>query len=262
MNQEKIGKFIAESRKVRNLTQQELAQKLGVSDRTIGNWENGRNMPDLSLFKPLCEELNISVVDLISGEKINSKDNGQKLEDSILKTIDYSNKKIKKAKKMIPKFLVLVAICSIALGFCLFSSFKKINVEDLANWDVEEGYARVYLYADVISNDITNLKYGDKVDIFISESIVNDEVLKNAYIENVEIKMLIDNDNKIVNQSGDIRNLVLTLPRQYAYFTNGLFVTSVKVKVVKSENQNTELKVNEKIFNLLEDEYLVKDEAS
>ena len=47
MNQEKIGKFISKCRKNKNLTQQELAEKLGVSDRTVGNWENGRNMPDL-----------------------------------------------------------------------------------------------------------------------------------------------------------------------------------------------------------------------
>ena len=61
MNQEKIGKFIAEKRKERNLTQEQLAEKLGVTNRSISNWENGKNMPDLSLFKPLCNELNISI---------------------------------------------------------------------------------------------------------------------------------------------------------------------------------------------------------
>ena len=54
MDQEKIGKFICKCRKKKNMTQQDLAERLGVSDRTIGNWENGRNMPDLSLFKTLC----------------------------------------------------------------------------------------------------------------------------------------------------------------------------------------------------------------
>ena len=73
MNQEKIGKFIAKSRKVKNMTQSDLAEKLGVTDKSISNWENGRNMPDLSLFKPLCDELGITINDLLSGEKI-SKD--------------------------------------------------------------------------------------------------------------------------------------------------------------------------------------------
>ncbi len=73
MNQQKIGKFIAKCRKDKKMTQSDLAEKLGVSDKSIGNWENGRNMPDLSLFKPLCDELDIAINDLMSGEKI-SKD--------------------------------------------------------------------------------------------------------------------------------------------------------------------------------------------
>ena len=94
MNQEKIGKFILECRKEKNLTQTELAEKLGVTDKSISNWENGRNMPDLSLFRPLCEILDISINDLISGEKI-SKDKYQEiLEENIITTIDYTNKKI------------------------------------------------------------------------------------------------------------------------------------------------------------------------
>ena len=70
MNQDRIGKFIAECRKKKNMTQRELAERLGVTDKSVGNWENGRNMPDLSLFKPLCDELNITINDLMSGEVI------------------------------------------------------------------------------------------------------------------------------------------------------------------------------------------------
>ena len=119
MNQEKIGKFIAYCRKNKNITQQELAEKLGVSDRTIGNWENGRNMPDLSLFKPLCTELDITLNDLISGEKVNEKDYQEKLEENIINTIDYSNKKIKNRNTIIGLifiiFGVLISITAIAI---------------------------------------------------------------------------------------------------------------------------------------------------
>ena len=69
MNQIKIGKFIASQRKKNNLTQKELAYRLGVSDRSISKWENGICMPDLSLFEPLCKELNITYNELLSGEK-------------------------------------------------------------------------------------------------------------------------------------------------------------------------------------------------
>ena len=68
MNQEKIGKFIAECRKSKKLTQSDLAEKLGVTNKSISNWENGRSMPDLSLFKPLCELLDISINDI--GEEV------------------------------------------------------------------------------------------------------------------------------------------------------------------------------------------------
>ena len=101
MNQDKIGKFIAECRKKKNMTQQELAYKLGVSDRTVGNWENGRNMPDLSLFKPLCVELDISINELLSGEKLSKENYQEKLEENILETINYSNKKIGKYLKFV-----------------------------------------------------------------------------------------------------------------------------------------------------------------
>lgn len=52
------------------MLQLELVKKLGVTDRAIGDWENGRNMPDLSLFIPLCQELDITINDLLSGEKV------------------------------------------------------------------------------------------------------------------------------------------------------------------------------------------------
>ena len=73
MNQEKIGKFIAELRKEKNMTQQELANKISVTDRAISNWENGRRLPDYSLLKDLSKELNISINELLSGERLSEK---------------------------------------------------------------------------------------------------------------------------------------------------------------------------------------------
>ena len=94
MNQEKIGKFIAEKRKERNLTQEQLAEKLGVTNRSISNWENGKNMPDLSLFKPLCNELNISINELMSGEIIDNKNYINVLEENIVDMVsDLERKK-------------------------------------------------------------------------------------------------------------------------------------------------------------------------
>ena len=73
MNQENIGKFIAECRKGKNMTQQELAEKVGVTDRAISNWENGRRLPDLSLISLVANELDVSVAELLNGRKLNKE---------------------------------------------------------------------------------------------------------------------------------------------------------------------------------------------
>ena len=119
MNQEKIGKFIAQCRKEKNMTQQDLSEKLGVSNKTVSNWENGRNMPDLSLFKPLCEELDINLNDFLSGEKVKETEYQKKLEENIIKTINFSNNKLKNKNNfiglMLITFGVLISITAIAI---------------------------------------------------------------------------------------------------------------------------------------------------
>lgn len=131
MNQEKIGKFIAELRKEKNMTQIELADKLGVTDRAISKWENGRGLPDLSLIKPLCEELDITVNELLSGEKISKKDYQEKLEENILNTIDYTNKKIKKNNKLFKIVIstTIVVIASLVLMFFIDVRMMNQNKE-------------------------------------------------------------------------------------------------------------------------------------
>lgn len=122
MNQEKIGKFIASCRKQKNITQQELAEKLGVSDRTIGNWENGRNMPDLSLFKPLCKELDISLNDFLSGEVVTEKEYQERLEENIINTIDYTSKKIKDRNNFIGLILIIFGVIIAITAVAIFPS--------------------------------------------------------------------------------------------------------------------------------------------
>ncbi len=122
MNQEKIGKFIQQLRKEKKLTQQELAEKLGVTDKSIGNWENGRNMPDLSLFKPLCDTLDITINDLMSGEKISKDKYQEKFEENIVNTIDYSTKKINKYSSIIGLLLIIFGLFIAMSAIMIFPS--------------------------------------------------------------------------------------------------------------------------------------------
>ena len=74
MDQQKTGKFIAERRKKLHLTQRELAGRLGITDRAVSKWENGRCMPELSLLEPLAKELGVGINDLLSGEIVSEKE--------------------------------------------------------------------------------------------------------------------------------------------------------------------------------------------
>lgn len=120
MNQIKIGRFIAECRKEKKLTQVQLAEKLGVSDRSVSKWENGRCLPDLSLFEPLCNELEITINEFLSGERIEEKDYKEKLEENLIETIDYTNKKVFEKDKLIAKIILCVGLLVIFAAFSIF----------------------------------------------------------------------------------------------------------------------------------------------
>ena len=119
MDQIKIGKFIAELRKSKNMTQEQLGEKLGVSFKTISKWENGRGMPELSTLKPLSEELGISINELLGGERITKEDYQERLEENIINTIDYTSKKIENRNNLIGLILivfgVLISITAVAI---------------------------------------------------------------------------------------------------------------------------------------------------
>ena len=107
MDQEKIGSFIAESRKAKGFTQIEFAEKLGVSNKSVSRWETGKNMPDVSLFLPICDALDISVNELLIGERIATQEN-KKADEIFVETIQASNKKLKSAQIVIYILAVLV----------------------------------------------------------------------------------------------------------------------------------------------------------
>ena len=127
MDQEKIGKFIAKLRKEKNMTQNELAQKLGITDRAISKWENGRGMPDLSLLTPLCEILGVSINELLSGERLDKKDYQEKLEENFINTIDYIDKKNVKSNTIKSIIWLVIGIIGIGLSQFLINDYELQN---------------------------------------------------------------------------------------------------------------------------------------
>lgn len=114
MNQEKIGKFISERRKEKNITQEQLANKLGVTSKSISRWENGKTMPDISLFEPICNELNITIDELLKGRKINNKKTNYSLTIDTL--IDYSKYIKRKNKRIILSILFIMSLLPMLLN--------------------------------------------------------------------------------------------------------------------------------------------------
>lgn len=134
MNQEKIGLFIQEKRKSKKLTQQELAKKLGVTNRTISNWEKAKCLPDYNLLIPLTKELGITVSELINGEE-NIKQENKKNIEKFIEFLKYIEKiKIRKYKTIgLTAFIVGLIIILINLLFIpsteYTSSISKMYIE-------------------------------------------------------------------------------------------------------------------------------------
>lgn len=102
MDQQKIGVFICSCRKEKGLTQAQLAEILGVSDKSISRWENGKTMPDLSLYETLCDVLNIQISELLYAKKMTDDEKTRQGEKSALS--------IFKTKSQLEKFGILTEI--------------------------------------------------------------------------------------------------------------------------------------------------------
>lgn len=84
MDQVKIGKFIAQCRKEKQLTQAQLAEKLNITDRAVSKWETGKGMPDSSIMIELCDILGICVNELFSGEKLQMENSNNKADENLV----------------------------------------------------------------------------------------------------------------------------------------------------------------------------------
>lgn len=125
MDQIKIGKFIAERRKAQNLTQMQLAEKLGITDRAVSKWENGKALPDATLMLELCGILGISVNDLLTGEVVTMENYNEKMEKNLLNALEAKQK----ADKNLLNLEVLVGMMCviILLGLVAFASFMQME---------------------------------------------------------------------------------------------------------------------------------------
>ena len=156
MDQVKIGKFIADCRKKANLTQMQLAEMLGITDRAISKWETGRSLPDSALMLELCNTLGITVNDLLSGEVVTMENYNKELENNLLeiaKQKETADRRLLAAEVVIgiTATVILLALIFVAafvpmavglkvalivLGFVLFLTgcFYALRIEQVAGY--------------------------------------------------------------------------------------------------------------------------------
>ena len=126
MDQVKIGKFIAQRRKMANLTQIQLAEKLNITDRAISKWETGRALPDSSIMLILCEILDITVNDLLSGEVIKMDNYNKELENNLLELV----KQKEKTDKWLLSLEVVIGVVCTAIMLALVLVASLVTMED------------------------------------------------------------------------------------------------------------------------------------
>lgn len=124
MDQNKIGNFISTERKNKKLTQKELSEKLNISEKTISKWECGKGLPEVSLMKPLCKELDITITELLNGEKELKKAK----EDGIINYMSYTKKKSKHKIVLISILFVLLITFILSTVIYFFNTYNKIIV--------------------------------------------------------------------------------------------------------------------------------------
>ena len=127
MDQIKIGRFIAEERKRKGYTQKQLSEKLDISDKTISKWERGNGFPEVSLLLPLCNELDITVNELLSGERVSEEDYQKKAEENMVNLV----REAQESKKKII-FSVIISIFSLMASLPLFIISRMGIVEGIA----------------------------------------------------------------------------------------------------------------------------------
>jgi transcriptional regulator with XRE-family HTH domain len=126
MDQEKIGKFIAERRKAAGLTQAQLAEQLNITDRAVSKWERGKALPDSSIMLALCGMLGITVNDLLSGEVVTVEHYNQELEKNLLEMI----KQKEQADQRLLSLEVFVGITASVTLFALIAVAVFVKMED------------------------------------------------------------------------------------------------------------------------------------
>ena len=226
----KIGKYIAGKRKSLGMTQKQLAEKLGMSDKSVSKWERGVCLPDVSVYKELCSILGISLNEFLAGEDIAQENMIQKSETNIIEVIrDNINKQ--KCLKVMKCILLVIAICEVSIiGFTIYRLKKPQNfIVPLAEDSIEMQTAKLlagpdgaFIYKFITTDEYKKLRLHihryesgrlsnqDKVEIGFEDigSPKSGEIVMVPDFDNYVIKLIISGDgNKLSTEIPILENV-------------------------------------------------------
>ncbi len=157
MNQQKIGGLLRELRKERGITQEQLAETLGVSNRSISRWENGNNLPDLDLLIQISEYFQVDLEEILSGER-KEAEMDQKTKETVLQVADYSNQeKLRMTKKV--RAMLLVALAAFAVYFII--DFCELRMQ--SPYEEIASFALGLVLGGLLCGVFFTTRYGEKL---------------------------------------------------------------------------------------------------
>ena len=226
----KIGKYIAGKRKSLGMTQKQLAEKLGMSDKSVSKWERGVCLPDVSVYKELCSILGISLNEFLAGEDIAQENLIQKSETNIIEVIkDNINKE--KCLKVMKCILLVISICAVSvIGFTIYRLKKPQNyISPVAKDSIEMQTAELlagpdgaFIYKFITTDEYKKLRLHihryesgrlsnqDKVEIRFEDigSPKSGEIVMVPDFDNYVIKLIISGDgNKLSTEIPILENV-------------------------------------------------------
>ncbi len=242
MDLDKVGKFIAENRKRQNLTQKDLGELLGINPKTISKWERGVNAPDIALLTEIAKYLNVTVEELLAGEKIKR----DKL--SIKRFINKSNKT---SKIVTITFIILFIFIIIGLIYKPFINNKKHEIYTISTSDKDylvNGY--LILNDNNYSVDITEIKsikknIGRSADVKLNildiNFVSNGEIIYNYLMKEEgdfylfeELKKININFNRVNDNKDSITNAKNEMTIKYCLTYNECSTIKLELNIKKS----------------------------
>ena len=161
MNQEKIGKFLKELRKQKGLTQEQIAEKFNVSNRTISRWENGNNMPDLDILIEISDYYEVDLREILNGER-KSGNMDKEMKETVLQAADYTNTEAERYNKRVRICNGIALLLVLAYIIIIKDTSLYDNPTVMIGLDIVQGFAVGMLLVGLLYSS----RYGARIRAF------------------------------------------------------------------------------------------------